>query len=36
MLINPDEPIHAQAQDNNNQNAGEDAIQHIAILTRSR
>ena len=26
MLINPDESIHAQAQDNNNQNAGEDAI----------
>ena len=32
MLINPDESIHAQAQDNNNQNAGEDAIQHIAIF----
>ena len=32
MLINPDESIHTQAQDNNNQNAGEDAIQHIAIF----
>ena len=32
MLINPYEPIHAQAQDNNNQNAGEDAIQHIAVF----
>ena len=32
MLINPDAPIHAQTQDNNNQNAGEDAIQHIAIF----
>ena len=32
MLINPDESIHAQAQDNNNQNAGEDAIKHIDIF----
>ena len=32
MLINPDESIHAQAQDNSNQNAGDDAIQHIAFF----
>ena len=32
MLINPDESINALAQDNNNQNSGEDAIQHIAIF----
>lgn len=35
-LVEADEPVHTQAQENDNQNTGEYLVQHVTVLTLSR